>query len=96
MKTHDYETDAEALPCDDCDTPDGARWDTWDGRAVCDLCFSVQRSPSFLAVATCVKCDDPAEAAAWTPVQGWINLCTRHHTQVSRDVVANIIEKATR
>ena len=32
-------TNAEALPCDDCDTPDGARWDTWDGRAVCDLCM---------------------------------------------------------
>ena len=32
-------TDAEALTCDDCDTPDGARWDTWDGRAVCDLCM---------------------------------------------------------
>ena len=87
MKTHDYETDAEALPCDDCDTPDGARWDTGDGRAVCDLCFT--------AVATCVKCDDPADWW-WTPVHGWISLCTRHHTQVSRDVVANIIEKATR
>ena len=31
-------TDAEALTCDDCDTPDGARWDTWDGRSVCDMC----------------------------------------------------------
>ena len=35
MRTHDYETDAEALPCDDCDTPDGARWDTSDGQQIC-------------------------------------------------------------
>lgn len=32
-------TDAKALTCDDCDTPDGARWNTSDGRAVCDLCM---------------------------------------------------------
>lgn len=28
----------EALDCDSCGSPDGARWDQPDGSAVCDLC----------------------------------------------------------
>ena len=48
-------TNAEALPCDDCDTPDGARWDTWDGLAVCDMCMGWHRAdPASYGVGTYV------------------------------------------
>ena len=30
----------EPLDCDECGTEDGARWDTPDGRAVCDRCHA--------------------------------------------------------
>jgi len=58
-------------------------------RAVCDCsCHPIPTA--------CLWCYEPAEVATWTPVNGWIDLCTRHHAQTAREVVANIIEKATR
>ncbi len=46
--------------------------------------------------AACPWCYEPAEVATWTPRHGWIDLCTRHHAETTRDVVAYLIDKATR
>jgi hypothetical protein len=44
----------------------------------------------------CPWCYSPAVAATWTPRHGWIDLCTRHHAETTREVVARLIELAAR
>jgi len=37
-KVEHIQSEPEALECDNCGSPDGAKWDQPDGSAVCDLC----------------------------------------------------------